>query len=566
MVQTIPGLQEEQDLLTRAAARDLLLVALVWNLIRAASIPLVHAPLRAAVLLLLLQNIFVIVIPFLLWHRDHARRAAWWMAIGGGLLGAVYVLISGGIRSSVPMAQIAMAIVATLVLGRKGALWIGVPAVAFLAGVTAYQASGGRLPLLLPQAYWGSLINVLAAGSIAFAPIPRALRSMQRTAAERQRITAELQASNLRLEDLIDSLEGIVWERDIETWEFTFVSGQAERMLGYPARSWMEDSGFWLQHIYPDDRNWALAHRKSAAADGKNLTCEYRMLAADGRTVWLRDLVSAVAEDGGLQRGLMVDVTRLHRAENALHNRERCLEMAEAGGALGIWEYNLQTGESGFNGEWRRMFGFPNESRRVSRDDCFARIHANDRGRIEQATEVAIAWDGRFDSEFRVVWPDGTTHWLNGKGQLLSDLAGVPTHFLGIVMDVTDRRRSEAALAETSHFLQAVIDTTPNLIFVVDGSGECILANRRAAEHYAHYAARPGGDTAKQVQAADRGALAFMNDSAEVIRTRKPIAECGGRQSAPGWEVIAGFTRFACPFHGRTERWPLWESRWILRG
>jgi PAS domain S-box-containing protein len=529
LVQKTPGLQEEQELLTHAAVRDLLLVSLAWNLVRAASILLVHAPVGAALLLLLVQNIFIIVIPFSLWLRGQSRWAAWWMAISASLMGAVYVLISGGIRSSAPFVQIAIAIAATILLGRKGALRVGLPWVAFLAGITAYQVAGGRLPVLLPQAYWASLINVLAAGSIAFAPIPRALRTMQRIAAERQRITAELQVSNLRLEGLIQSVEGIVWERDVETWQFTFVSGQAERILGYPTRKWMEDSDFWLEHIHPDDRNWALAHRKSAAADGKDLSCEYRMLAADGRTVWLRDLVSTVSEDGSALRGLLVDVTRLHRAEDALHNRERCLEIAEAGGALGIWEYNLHTGESGFNGEWRRMFGFPKESGRVSRDDCFARIHADDRGRIEVATEVAIAWDGRFDSQFRVVWPDGSTHWLSGKGQMLSDLSGIPAHFLGMVMDVTDRRQSEAALAETSHFLQAVIDTTPNLIFVVDGRGECILANRRAAEHYG---ATPRGDAAKQVQVADPGALTFMRGSAEVIRTGAPIVSVE-KQPAP---------------------------------
>ena len=175
------------------------------------------------------------------------------------------------------------------------------------------------------------------------------------------------------------------------------------------------------------------------------------------------------------------------------------------------------------------MFGFPNDAGRVSREACFARIHADDRGRIEQATEVAIAWDGRFDSEFRVVWPSGCTHWLSGKGRLLSDLSGVPTHFLGIVMDITDRRESEAALAQTTHFLQAVIDTTPNLIFVVDAGGECILANRRAAEYYN---AIPGGDTAKQVQAADPGAFAFMKGSAEVIRTGLPVVSVE-KQSGP---------------------------------
>jgi PAS domain-containing protein len=342
LVQKIPGLKDEQEVLTHAAVGDLLLVALAWNLVRAASVPLLHAPLSAAILPLLAQNIFVIIIPFFLWRGGRSTQAAWWMAVAASLLAALYLVVSGGIRSSAPVAQIAIAIVATLVLGRNGALRIGLPGMVFLAGVTAYQATGGRVPLLLPQTYMTSLINILAAASIAFAPIPRALRSMHRVSAERQRIAAELRASNLRLEGLIDSVEGIVWERDAATWQFTFVSGQAERMLGYPARSWMEDSGFWLEHIHPDDRNRALAHRKALAAAGKDLSCEYRMLAADGRTVWLRDLVSAGAENGSLLRGLMLEVTRLHRAEDALHNQERCLEMAEAGAALGIWEHNRQ--------------------------------------------------------------------------------------------------------------------------------------------------------------------------------------------------------------------------------
>ena len=112
---------------------------------------------------------------------------------------------------------------------------------------------------------------------------------------------------------------------------------------------------------------------------------------------------------------------------------------------------------------------------------------------------------GGLTLQFRVVWPDGSTHWLSGKGQaLLNDLAGAPTHFLGIVTDITDRTQSEAALAETSHFLQAVIDTTPNLIFVVDETGECILANQRAAEYYSGAPdmtapGGPAGDATKQV-------------------------------------------------------------------
>lgn len=534
MGEWISGLKEEQEELAHAAVRDLLLVAFAWNLVRLAAIPLLHIHSGPAFLLLLVQSLFVIIGPFFLWRAGRAIQAAWCMAVAAGLMIAAYVLISGGIRSSGPVAVIAIGIVASIVLGKKGVICIALPSVVFLAGVTVYQANGGHLPLLLPAPYWTVLINILAAGSIAVAPIPRALARMHRISLERGRIASELQGANLRLEGLINSVEGIVWERDVRTWEFTFVSEQAERMLGYPTRNWLEDSNFWLGHIHPDDRNWALAHRKSVAAQGKDLSCEYRMMGADGRTVWVRDLVGSAMEDARVLSGLMLDVTRLHRAEDALHKRERCLEMAESGGALGIWEHNLKSGESAFSGEWLRMFGFSDTSRPVSREDCFARIHAEDRGRIKLETEAAIAWDGAFHSQFRAVWPDGSVHWLSGKGQLIRDAAGTLTHFVEIVMDITDRRRSEAALAETSHFLQIVIDTTPNLIFVVDGKGQCILANRRAAEYYGVSPGDAPWDAARQVEAVDPGALAFMKGSARVILTSEPAANVEKLASASG--------------------------------
>jgi hypothetical protein len=95
LVQRISGLQEKQELLTLAAVRDLLPVALSWNLVRAASIPLVHAQAGVAYLLLLLQSVFVV--------------------IGASLVGAVHVIISGGIRSST--------------------LRVGLPGVAFAGGL-----------------------------------------------------------------------------------------------------------------------------------------------------------------------------------------------------------------------------------------------------------------------------------------------------------------------------------------------------------------------------------------------------------------------------------------------
>ena len=130
-------------------------------------------------------------------------------------------------------------------------------------------------------------------------------------------------------EELIDSIDGIVWEAD-PSFHFTFVSKQAERLLGYPVRSWYDEPDFWVKHLHPEDREWAASYCREAAEQCLPHEFEYRMLAADRRVVWLRDLVTVMpGEDGQFRRlrGIMVDVT----AQRGTHERlERTVALLEA--------------------------------------------------------------------------------------------------------------------------------------------------------------------------------------------------------------------------------------------
>ena len=102
---------------------------------------------------------------------------------------------------------------------------------------------------------------------------------------ERKRAEEVLRQSQQRYEDLVDSIEGIVWEADPETFRFTFVSKQGERLLGYPREEWLAAATFWADHIHPEDREWAVRRCENAVASQKSHDFEYRMLAADGRVV-----------------------------------------------------------------------------------------------------------------------------------------------------------------------------------------------------------------------------------------------------------------------------------------
>lgn len=128
------------------------------------------------------------------------------------------------------------------------------------------------------------------------------------------------EAAAARLAALVAGLGAIVWEADARTWEFTFVSGRAEELLGYPADEWLEDADFWPRIIHPDDRDEALRFCAQGTADGHDYDFSYRAVAADGRVVWLHDVVHVVRDTDGSPcalQGVMIDITEQKRREQS---------------------------------------------------------------------------------------------------------------------------------------------------------------------------------------------------------------------------------------------------------
>jgi PAS domain S-box-containing protein len=149
-------------------------------------------------------------------------------------------------------------------------------------------------------------------------------QAILRDISERKRAEEALRQAHQNYVTLVNSLDGIVWEADAQTFAFSFVSPQAERMLGYPLARWTTEPTFWKDHIHPDDREWATNFCIGATHAKRPHDFEYRMLAADGRVVWLHDVVTVVVENDQpvRLRGVMLDITERKRAEEALKESE----------------------------------------------------------------------------------------------------------------------------------------------------------------------------------------------------------------------------------------------------
>jgi PAS domain S-box-containing protein len=140
---------------------------------------------------------------------------------------------------------------------------------------------------------------------------------------ERKLNEEKLKLSLEKFQDLVNSTGGIVWEADALTFDFTYVSKQAERLLGFPAEEWYT-KGFWANHIHPEDKEKAVEFCASFTKLMKSHDFVYRFIAKNGKIVWLRDIVNVIVEEGKPRwlRGVMFDITSQKENEESLSESE----------------------------------------------------------------------------------------------------------------------------------------------------------------------------------------------------------------------------------------------------
>jgi PAS domain S-box-containing protein len=134
----------------------------------------------------------------------------------------------------------------------------------------------------------------------------------------------ELHLSEQRYRQLVESAQVILWRGGVDTAEFSYVNHEAEELLGYPIGQWTSTPAFWINHVHEDDRAVAASACKAAAENRGAQSFEHRMIAAEGKTVWLRTSVCVVA---GSEKdelvGVMTDITARKRAQEAAEEASR---------------------------------------------------------------------------------------------------------------------------------------------------------------------------------------------------------------------------------------------------
>ena len=134
----------------------------------------------------------------------------------------------------------------------------------------------------------------------------------------------ELHLSEQRYRQLVESAQVILWRSSIDSSEFNYVNQEAEALLGYPLQRWTSSPTFWIDHIHPDDRALVESRCAAAAEQPGPQGFEHRMIAADGRSVWLRTSVLLLESEAKKELvGVMTDITERKRAQDEAEEASR---------------------------------------------------------------------------------------------------------------------------------------------------------------------------------------------------------------------------------------------------
>ncbi len=198
------------------------------------------------------------------------------------------------------------------------------------------------------------------------------------------------------------------------------------------------------------------------------------------------------------------DITERERTAAALRQATERLAMAVRAGGVGIWDYDVVSNRLFWDEQMFRLYGITREQFGGAYEAWQAGVHPDDRQRGDEEIKLALQGKKDFDIEFRVLWPDGTTHNIRGFASVQRDAAGRPLRMLGTNWDITAQEHAEAALRESEANFRTFFETIDDLIVVATPAGRIQFTNQALVRKLGYSAEELAGMHVLDMHPADR--------------------------------------------------------------
>ncbi len=298
----------------------------------------------------------------------------------------------------------------------------------------------------LAAAQWRALWHANAAGTDALAKVARLERELARH--------ESLEDSWPHREDryrtpLEQAQDYTIFLLDIDGRVTSWNPG-VQRVLGYGKHEFLQ---IFVRDLYTaeDLLEGAPAAELHEAAERGRTSSDRWVVRKEGSRFWASTSTAAVHDRQGQLLGYarrVRDLSRSKQAEEQLRRKQAALELAHEAAGLGTWEYELASGTMYWDERAKVLFGLPDDAP-MTVTAWLEIIHPEDREQIEERWNRALREHSSFSAEYRVVWPDSSIHSIMAVGRCTTDMSGQPFTMSGVLLDLTERRRTEEHLQES---------------------------------------------------------------------------------------------------------------------
>ena len=291
------------------------------------------------------------------------------------------------------------------------------------------------------------------------------------------------------LESVLDRLPIPVFFIDPKSEKVTFDNSAAREMMDLPSRGTTvaERQNQGQIRVFQNGREVGPDRVPSARAIRReNLRDEnYVIESPRGRFEVVASTAFFQEEFGHPETALLLlqDVTPMRQITSALQRSEEQLSSALKVSKVGFYDWDIVNEVASLSPRMLEDWGFPENMGTMKIEIPIARIHPEDRPRVDFAIQSAVAKRENFATEYRVVHPSGKVVWIEARGSVHYDGTNVPVRFFGTSINVTERRRTEETLRESEQGLRRLADSMPQIVWTATPDGDLEYTNRRWTEY-----------------------------------------------------------------------------------